>query len=122
MDIKEIKKDIRYRISNWVRSEDKITPSFIRGKVRNIFKRARYDLDEQTKELIVDGFCDDFLGLGPLQKLMEDVAITEIMVNGPDRVYIEKGGKKVLTDVKFDDVNHLRYIIEKMLTPTGHNS
>jgi pilus assembly protein CpaF len=50
---------------------------------------------------------------------MDDPAITEIMINGPFKIYIEKNGKKVFTDVKFDDEAHLRYIVEKMLQPTG---
>jgi pilus assembly protein CpaF len=50
---------------------------------------------------------------------MDDPGITEIMVNGPYKVYIEKSGKKVLSGVEFDDESHLRYIVEKMLAPTG---
>ncbi|MBU0896410.1 MAG: Flp pilus assembly complex ATPase component TadA, partial [Candidatus Omnitrophica bacterium] len=125
MSIENIKKQIRRQISMGVGESQKLTRAFIQERVRQIFENMRKEkvhhlnLDSSAIEKIIDSLCDDFLGLGPLQKLMEDAEITEIMVNGPYRIYIEKKGRKVLSDVKFDDEAHLKYIIEKMLSPTG---
>jgi len=57
--------------------------------------------------------------LGPLRPLVEDDSLTEIMVNGPDMVYVERGGKILLTDVRFDDENHLLRVIDLIVTAVG---
>ena len=119
MDLKEIKTAFRREIMSWMGSGEKLTREFIKEKAEKLFKSCREEVDDKHKKEITDALCDDFLGLGPLEQLMRDDDITEIMVNGPYKVYIEKDGKKIRTDVKFDDENHLRYVIEKMLTPTG---
>ena len=123
MDIKKIKKEIRREMSMWVGQEEKSTRDFLTQKAKQIFDNMeterKINIESSIKEKIISSLCDDFLGLGPLQKLMDDKGITEIMINGPQKVYIEKGGKKEISDVKFDDEAHLRYIIEKMIAPAG---
>jgi len=57
--------------------------------------------------------------LGPLRPLVEDDSLTEIMVNGPDMVYVERGGKILLTDVRFDDENHLLRVIDLIVSAVG---
>ena len=57
--------------------------------------------------------------LGPLRPLVEDDSLTEIMVNGPEMVYVERGGKILLTDVRFDDENHLLRVIDLIVTAVG---
>jgi pilus assembly protein CpaF len=57
--------------------------------------------------------------LGPLRPLVEDDSLTEIMVNGADMVYVERAGKILLTDVRFDDENHLLKIIDLIVTAVG---
>src|SRR5512138_2690390 len=58
------------------------------------------------------------LGIGPLTPLLKDPAITEIMVNGPNTVYVEKGGQMVLTDIRFENHRHLMQTVEKIMAPT----
>ena len=77
------------------------------------------DLDEATKTKIIDSLCLDYLGFGAIQPLMDDPEITEIMINGPYNIYIEKNGRKMASDIKFENEQHLRYIVEKMIQPTG---
>ena len=84
-----------------------------------LLKQNNLSMDDSRKNQILDAVCDDFLGFGPLQKLMDDPGITEIMINGPYSVFIEKNGKKILSDEKFEDEEHLRNIIEKMIGTTG---
>jgi pilus assembly protein CpaF len=62
---------------------------------------------------------DELLGLGPLEDLMRDPAVSEIMVNGPNTIYVERGGKLTLSDRRFNDDRHLRTIIERIIAPLG---
>jgi pilus assembly protein CpaF len=75
---------------------------------------ARADRERLVREL-----TDDILGHGPLERLLADDTITEIMVNGPYEVWIERQGKIFRTDVRFSDESHLRRIIVKMVAQAG---
>ncbi len=72
----------------------------------------------EVKHLIED-IQDEMLGLGPIQSLLDDDSITEVMVNGPKKVFVERLGKLEYTDVKFHDNAHIMNIIERILTPLG---
>jgi pilus assembly protein CpaF len=76
-------------------------------------------LPVRIREQIVGEVVDEVLGYGPIQKLLDDDNITEIMVNGPNKVYAEKGGKLFLTDKIFRDDSHIMRVIEKIVTPLG---
>jgi pilus assembly protein CpaF len=80
----------------------------------------RRDIDsiEERSELQQE-IIDEILGLGPLEDLMRDPAVSEIMVNGSDVIYVERGGKITLTDRRFNDERHLRTIIERIIAPLG---
>jgi pilus assembly protein CpaF len=80
----------------------------------------RQDIDsiEERSELQQE-IIDEILGLGPLEDLMRDPAVSEIMVNGSDTIYVERGGKLTLTDRRFNDERHLRTIIERIIAPLG---
>ena len=68
---------------------------------------------------LVDDICNELLGLGPLEPLLKDDSITEIMVNGPKDIFIEQNGSLELTDIRFYDDTHLMNIIERILNPLG---
>lgn len=68
---------------------------------------------------LVDDICDELLGLGPLEPLLKDDKITEIMINGHQDIFVEQKGKLMLTDTHFHDEAHLMSIIERILTPLG---
>ena len=72
----------------------------------------------EKPQLIAD-IRDEMLGLGPIEALRNDDSVTEIMVNGPKQVFVERLGKLELTDVKFHDRAHLMNIVERILTPLG---
>src|SRR5881394_639987 len=63
--------------------------------------------------------ANDILGHGPLERLLEDESVTEIMVNGPYEIWIERAGRISPTDVVFNDEWHLRRIINKMVAQVG---
>jgi pilus assembly protein CpaF len=75
---------------------------------------ARSDRERLVREL-----TDDIIGHGPLEPLLADDSITEVMVNGPHEVWIERQGKLYRTDVSFADESHLRRIIVKMVAQAG---
>ena len=68
---------------------------------------------------IIADICDEILGLGPIEPLLKDPSITEVMINGASKVFVEQKGKLYRTDVKFHDELHLMNIIEKILAPLG---
>lgn len=76
-------------------------------------------LSNKEKSQIIKSLLDEFLGLGPLQKLLSDPSISEIMVNGPNQVYVEKKGQLVISDTKFRNNEHVMQIIDKIVSPLG---
>jgi pilus assembly protein CpaF len=79
----------------------------------------RTPLTRDERREIVRQLTDDILGYGPLEPLLRDDTITEIMVNAPDRVYIERNGKLEHTNVHFVDESHVMRIIDKIVSQVG---
>ncbi len=124
MDLAKIKSEVRKEISLWVGERQKLSVEFIRERAELFFKhkaeQGKYiNLKKEDKEKLIASLCADYTGLGPIQKLMDDENITEIMINGPHNIYIEKNGRKTKSDITFETSDHLRYIVEKMIQPTG---
>ncbi|HEV2356292.1 MAG TPA: CpaF family protein [bacterium] len=71
-------------------------------------------LSQAETERIIRDLCDDIVGFGPLEPLLRDPHITDIMVNRYDRVYVQRHGVKVQTGVRFRDEDHLRFIIGRV--------
>ena len=72
---------------------------------------------ERTR--IISEIIDEVLGLGPIEPLLKDDTVTEVMVNRYNQVYVERNGLLVLTDVHFRDDIHVMHIIEKIVSPLG---
>lgn len=68
---------------------------------------------------IVSDICDEIMGLGPIEPLLKNESISEVMINGPKKIFIEQRGKLHRTNVQFRDDAHLMNIIERILTPLG---
>ncbi|MDP8908865.1 MAG: CpaF family protein [Chloroflexota bacterium] len=73
----------------------------------------------EDRTMLAEDIADDILGHGPLERLLADDTVTEIMVNGPSDIWIERKGKLVPTSVRFADASHLRRIINKMVAEVG---
>ena len=71
------------------------------------------------RDSIVNNLVNEIKGFGPVQPLLDDPDISEVMINGPHRVYIERAGRLEVTRIHFRDDAHLKSIVEKMLAPTG---
>jgi pilus assembly protein CpaF len=82
---------------------------------------ALASLPEEAQAILQREVKDELLGFGPIQKLLDDTSVSEVMVNRADRVYVERKGKSVLTDVKFEDDAHIRRIIERIIVPLGRH-
>ncbi len=76
-------------------------------------------LNQIEQRDLVTNLVNDMLGLGPLEEVLSDEKITDIMVNGPKQVYIERGGKLTLTDIAFRDNAHLQSIASRIVTRIG---
>ena len=80
---------------------------------------ARQSLPEPAHARVRQQVLDECIGYGPLQPLIDDPEIAEVMVNAPDNVYVEKGGRMEKTAVVFDNRAHIRRIIERIVLPLG---
>ncbi|VAV89390.1 Type II/IV secretion system ATP hydrolase TadA/VirB11/CpaF, TadA subfamily [hydrothermal vent metagenome] len=87
--------------------------------VNELMAQEKINLNLREQRDLVNMLLHDMLGLGPLEPLLSDESITEIMVNGPKQVYIEQGGKLELSDVTFRDNQHLMNICTRIVTAVG---
>ncbi len=87
--------------------------------VAEIATEQRIQLNAREQRRLSQDLVDDMLGLGPLEPLLDDDTITDIMVNGPDRVFVERRGKVVQTNVHFRDRQHLANISQRVAAKIG---
>src|SRR6266545_6514071 len=86
---------------------------------RTILAAEEVAIARDERARLIDEIADEILGLGPLEPLLDDPTITEVMVNKPDQVYYERAGVLHLSDRKFRDGEHILRIIEKIVSPIG---
>jgi pilus assembly protein CpaF len=87
--------------------------------VRRLVDEEAVPLGAEDREWVATRIVRDSVGLGPLEVLLADPTIEEVMVNGPATVYVERGGRVEATDVAFADEEELRNTIERILAPLG---
>ncbi|MGH6947810.1 MAG: CpaF family protein [Kiloniellales bacterium] len=87
--------------------------------VAEVLLEQNLRLNKPEQESLVELLLDDMLGLGPLEPLLADEAITDIMVNGPFQTYIERRGKLEMTDVRFRDNSHVLNIARRIVSLVG---
>lgn len=87
--------------------------------IGQIVDKEAPDLARDERQKLVKDVLEEALGLGPLEDMLADPAISEIMVNGANKIFIEKAGKVQLSGVKFTSNDHLRRIIERIVSPLG---
>lgn len=81
--------------------------------------RSRKHLSASDKQIIHDQVMDEIFGFGPITRLLNDSRITEVMVNGPDSIFVEMEGKIRSVPVKFRDDRHVYHTIDKIIAPLG---
>ncbi|MEZ0241314.1 MAG: CpaF family protein [Chloroflexota bacterium] len=126
--VRESFRDVKFRIQNRVISDldpklDLSNQADVRREIEDIFSRV---IDEEGLALtraervrMLEQITDEIIGLGPLEPLLRDDSISEIMVNGPRQVYIERSGKLELTNVLFQNDDHVMRIIDRIIAPIG---
>ena len=102
---------------------DKLPRETIRKEVAEIIGdlvlERRENLNRSEREMLVDAVLDELLGLGPLEPLLQDETITDILVNGPKIVFVERYGKLEHVPTAFKDDRHLMRIIQKIVSAVG---
>jgi pilus assembly protein CpaF len=91
----------------------------LRAILSNLLQGTELPLNRQEREHMVEELLDEVTGLGPLEPLLRDQAISDILVNKFDTIYIEKFGKLELTNVRFRDNEHLTQIINRIVSRVG---
>lgn len=93
----------------------------ISGYVQRVLERNPFVVPRGERARLVSDICDEILGYGPIEPFLKDDSITEVMVNGPKKIYIERMGKLHLTAAQFHDNAHLMSVIDKIVTPIGRH-
>lgn len=99
-------------------SEDELRKR-VHSALQNALAQERTPLSASDKAQLIQDVSDDILGYGPIDKLLRDEDVSEIMCNGPDQIYVERGGKLVPANVAFVDEEHLRRTIDKIVAQVG---
>ena len=87
--------------------------------VRTIVSEERMSLSAREVEDLASGIFDEMTGLGPLEPLLQDESVSDILINGPDNVYVERGGELEPSPVRFADESHLLRIINRIVAGVG---
>ena len=120
--------DLKIRVQNRLLSE--LDPSMditkvqeVRNTILNLYEQVLAEeniiLSRPEKHRLFEQITADILGFGPLQPLLEDESITEVMVNGAHNIYIERSGKILRVPVAFESDEHVMRIIERIVAPLG---
>ncbi len=95
----------------------------VREQIGNVVERMVKDeavpMTAVERERIIEEVLDEVFGLGPLEPLLKDVTVSDILVNGYDSVYVERGGRMVETNIRFKDQAHVRMIIDRIVSNIG---
>jgi pilus assembly protein CpaF len=120
--IKTLKGKVRERLVNKVFSLENATTEEYRKAVHQeldaVIHSEHLNLPLEEKNRIINEMTDELSGFGPIENLMKDRSVTEIMIVGAKKVYIERSGKKELSAIVFEDEQHLMQLVYKLLAPT----
>lgn len=94
---------------------------YVRSTIQNFILKDELAIPKEDQEEVIDSVAAEIIGLGPLDKLLKNDDVSEIMVNGPDQIYIEEKGKLHLSDVTFKDNAHVMTIIDRIVSPLGRH-
>ena len=91
----------------------------VRAVLSDVLSAQDRPISNSDRQRVTQDISDDILGYGPIQPYLRDPSVSEVMVNGPDSVWLEKNGKLVPADAKFTDEAHLRRTIDKIVSKIG---
>ncbi|MEQ4566956.1 CpaF family protein [Paenarthrobacter sp. CAP02] len=93
--------------------------SFAVDELSAVIDDEQVPLSPEERRRLIREIADEVMGFGPLQRLLEDPSVTEVMVNGFDQIYVERHGHLALTDLQFSSDAHLRKVIERIVSKVG---
>lgn len=93
----------------------------VEARLSEALSQMKLTLSDSNRKYLLYYILDEISGYGPLQPLLEDPDITEIMVNGPKKVYIERKGRLERTKIVFEDNDHVLKIIDRIVSPLGRH-
>jgi pilus assembly protein CpaF len=99
-------------------SEDQLR-TIVLGELDEVVEEENVPLSSEERQRLTAELADDVLGYGPLQRLLDDPAVSEIMVNGPESIYVERSGKLERTTTRFASEEHLRRVIDRIVSRVG---
>ena len=123
--LEKIKSQIHREILAQVdlRRMETISPEALRLELKNLTERLLDEssmvINESDRRQIVQGIQDEMLGLGPIEPLLADPGVSDILVNGPYKVYVERKGKIEATNIEFDSEPHLMRVIDRIVSRIG---
>ncbi|PFK47115.1 type II secretion system protein E [Bacillus cereus] len=91
----------------------------IERRINRFMTEEKIILQRHEREFLMKRLIDESVGFGPLEPLLHDSTITEILVNGPKEVFVERGGRLQKVDLVFKNEQHLRHIIDRVVAPLG---
>jgi pilus assembly protein CpaF len=109
----------RLNLANLDRLDRDAVVETIRGLVRELLAAEAVPLNVEERENLIMQVLDEIFGLGPLQPLMEDPTVADILVNTADSIYVERNGRLELTDVRFQSDRHLLQVIDRIVSSVG---
>ena len=92
---------------------------FIKQRLQEAYVQTKVALPEDLRKQIFHDILDELTGFGPIQPLLDDEEVSEVMVNGPKKVFIEKKGRLTKSAVTFDDDDHVLRVIDRIILPLG---
>jgi pilus assembly protein CpaF len=107
---------------DYAKGKDQVFLSAAIRVIRQVSREAQTQLSRIQEEELLNDIVSYFLDLGPIGMLLKDPAVSEIMVNGPGQVYVERNGGLETTDISFADEAHLAYFIERILDYSGRRA
>jgi pilus assembly protein CpaF len=128
--VTEAQRSLKDRVKRKLISE--LDPSIDTNKIDEVRQRLKSLFDQiieaenlvltrAEKERLFEELAADVIGFGPIEPLLTDPTVSEVMVNGPKKIYFERKGRLLLSDVQFDDDDHVRRIIDRIVSPLGRH-
>lgn len=103
-------------IEDWSRAK---ASEFIRGQVRGYVKEQRLPVNQDEADILAADTLNELIGYGPIQALVDDDSVNDIVVNGPDQIFTERSGQLALEPLRFNDDDHVVRVIQRILAPLG---
>ena len=119
-----VKKTVHHRLIEEMSPQEQMILTAVHqdaAQVEKVMEDAPFVVPVTERVRIVSDLKDEMLGLGPIEILLKDPSVTEVMVNGPKKIFVERNGRLQLTDVQFHDDSHVMNIIERILSPIGRH-